>query len=105
MASFGKAGDDLVGYVCAEVYAQGKGQVVSTDDISELFAACQLILLQPLLQKLFPSLQQYGTGELERFKVIEFTLFEQDSEVLQDGGKPTGWGRSCLERFNNLICS
>lgn len=43
-----------------------------------------LVLLQPLLQKLLPALLQDGAGELERLKVVEFTLLKQDTEVLED---------------------
>ena len=38
----GEAGDDLVGDVRAQVDAEGESEVVKTNDITELFAACEL---------------------------------------------------------------
>ena len=37
--------------------------------------------------------------------MIEFTLLEQDAEVLQDGGKTTRGCRRLLERLDDLVGS
>lgn len=42
-----------------------------------------LILLQPLLQQLLASLLQHGPAQLQRLKLVELALVQQDPEVLE----------------------
>ena len=59
------------------------------------------IFLEPLLQKLLPSLLKDWPRKLERFKVIQLALLQQNPKVLQDWRKPTRNSRSLFKRFDN----
>ena len=61
-----------------------------------------LVLLQPFLEELLSSLLQDRTSKLNGFKMIEFTLLEEDAEVLKNGGQTARRGGSRLEGFNDL---
>ena len=61
-----------------------------------------LVLLQPLLKQLLPSLLQDGARQFDGFEVVELPLLEQDAEVLQDRRQPSWRCRRCLEGLDDL---
>jgi hypothetical protein len=64
-----------------------------------------LVLLEPFLEKLFPSLNQDGSGQLQTLALVEFTTLEEDTEVLKDRGELSRLNRSSLEHFDSLRSS
>lgn len=56
-----------------------------------------LVLLQPLLQQLLAPLLQNGPAELQRLKLIELALIQQDSKVLEQRRGLARLGRNALE--------
>ena len=83
LSGLGEALDDLVGHVSPQVDGEGEGGVGRLDQVAELLAALQLVLLQPLLQQLLPALGQDWPAELEGLVLVELALVQQDPEVLQ----------------------
>jgi hypothetical protein len=61
-----------------------------------------LVLLQPFLQELLPTLLKDWARKFNRLEMIELPLLKEDTEVLQDGRQTTRrcWG--CLERLDDL---
>ncbi len=90
LAGLSEASDDLVRDIGAEVDGEREGHVERTNNIAELLAASQLVLLQPLLEQLLATLLQNRARKLQRFELVELALLKQDAEVLQDGGQPAG---------------
>ena len=64
-----------------------------------------LVLFQPLLQKLLPTLLEDGTSELQRLEMIQFAFFEEDTKILQNRREPTRRCRGLLEGFDDLNCA
>ena len=52
-----------------------------------LLAALQLVLLQPLLQQLLPTLSQDWPAELEGLILVELALVQPDHEILESSGE------------------
>jgi hypothetical protein len=44
-----------------------------------------LVLLQPFLEQLFASLLKNRSRELDRLEFVELALFEEDTEILENG--------------------
>lgn len=65
--------------------------------ISPATSSTYLVLLQPFLQKLFAALLEDGSAQLQRLKLVELALVQQDSEILQKWGCLAGLGRDALE--------
>ncbi len=102
LTGLGKAGDDLVGHVGAEVDAEGEVHVVLADNVTELLAALDLALLEPLFEQVLSTLVEHGTSELERLELVERALFEENAKVLQDGRRVPGWLGTCLNC--SMVC-
>lgn len=122
LAGLSEACNDLVRNICTQVNAERQRQVVQPDDVTELFAASQLhrlvsessnklksaaylVLLEPFLQKLFASLLQNGSSELNRLQMVELSFLQKNTEILKDGREAAWWCRGLLERFNDLGCT
>ena len=74
LSSLGEALYHLAGDVGAQVHAQGQSGVRRFDEVPELFGALQLVLLEPLLQELFPALLQYRPAQLQRLELVQLAL-------------------------------
>jgi len=64
-----------------------------------------LVLLQPLLQKLLPSLSQHWPRELQRLDPVQLSLLEKDTEVLQNRRKGSRRDGDVLELLDRLRSS
>ena len=93
LAGLGEALDHLVGNIGPQVDGEGEGGVGGLDEVAQLLAALQLVLLEPLLQELLPALGQDGPAELQGLVLVELTLVQQDTEILQQWGGLAGLGR------------
>lgn len=78
-------GRGYCGCVCVEI------------TISTATSSTYLVLLQPFLQKLFAALLKDGSAQLQRLKLVELALVQQDPEILQQRGCLAGLGRDALE--------
>lgn len=56
-----------------------------------------LVFLQPFLQELFAALLQDGPAKLQRLKLVQLALVQQNPKVLQQGRSLTRLGRNTLE--------
>lgn len=56
-----------------------------------------LVLLQPFFQQLLAALLEDRPAELQRLKLIELALVQQDSKVLQERRGLARLGRNALE--------
>lgn len=65
--------------------------------ISPATSSTYLVLLQPFLQKLFAALLKDGSAQLQRLKLVELALVQQDPEILQEWGCLAGLSRDALE--------
>lgn len=63
-----------------------------------------LVLLQPFLQQLLAALLQDRPAQLQRLKLVELTLVQQNTKVLQQWGGLTWLSWDALELTNGL-CS
>ncbi len=105
LTRLGEAGNDLVGNVGTKVDTEGQVHVVLADNVTELLAAFDLALLEPLLEQVLATLVKNGTGKLERLELVERTLLEEDTKVLEDGRKSAGLVRDLLELLDGLSSS
>lgn len=61
-----------------------------------------LVLLQPFLQQLLAPLLEDRPAELQRLKLIELALIQQDSKVLEQRGGLARLGRNALEATDGV---
>ena len=61
-----------------------------------------LILLEPLLQQLLASLLEHGPAQLQRLKLVELALVQEDAKILEKGRGLAGLGRDPLELPDGL---
>lgn len=66
--------DHLAGHVGPQVDRECQGGVCLLDQISQLLRALQLVLLQPLLHQVLPSLLQHRTAQLKTLVLVQLTL-------------------------------
>jgi hypothetical protein len=103
LTRLGEASDDLVRNIGSEIDTESEGHVVEPNNISELFAACNLqknmshliqactttdsylVFFQPPLQELLPALLKHGARKFDGLEMIELAFLEKDTEVLQNG--------------------
>uniref|UniRef100_A0A1B0F0L0 Clathrin heavy chain linker core motif domain-containing protein n=1 Tax=Phlebotomus papatasi TaxID=29031 RepID=A0A1B0F0L0_PHLPP len=97
LTRFGKALNNLVGDICAQIDGQSKGQIGGFDQITQFLTTFQFLLLQPLLTQLLPTLQQNRTTQFKRFVLVQLALIQQNSEILQK------WRRRCTSRSLHLL--
>lgn len=83
LAGLGEALYHFVGNVGSEVDAESEGRIDLFDEVTQLFAALQLVLLQPLLKQLLATLYEYRATQFEGFVFVQLTLVEKDTEVLE----------------------
>lgn len=69
-----------------------------------LIQQAYLVLLQPFLQQLLAALLQDRPAQLQRLKLVELTLVQQNPKVLQQWGGLTWLSWDALELTNGL-CS
>lgn len=64
-----------------------------------------LVLLQPFLQQLLATLLQDGPAQLQRLKLVELTLVQQNAEVLQQWGGLARLSWDALKLTDCLRCT
>lgn len=67
-----------------------------------LIQQAYLVLLQPFLQQLLAALLQDRPAQLQRLKLVELTLVQQNTKVLQQWGGLTWLSWDALELPNGL---
>lgn len=70
--------------------------------ITKLFGACELVLLQPLLQQVLLILLQHGPHELYGLNSIELPYLKESRKVLQQRAWLPLHCRQCLEASNRV---
>ena len=117
LAGLSEARDDHTQDIGTQVSAKGESHIVEANNVARCSptrigvwsaklkfcdGCSHLVLLQPLLEELFPALLQDRTSKFNRLKMIEFTLLEENAEVLKNGRQASRGGGSSLKRLNDL---
>ena len=102
LTRLGETLDHFVGNVGPKVDGQSQGGVGRLDQVTQLLPALQLILLEPLLQKLLPSLGQDGATQLQALELVELALVQKNAEILQQGRRLAGLGGDLTNGVKNI---
>ena len=71
-------------------------------NITQLFAALDLVFFEPLFEQVLAPLRQDRLGKLQRLVLVQRTTFEEHAKVLQDGRERTRLTRHLLQLLNHL---
>ena len=84
LARLHEALHDLERHDGAQVHAERERRVDGLDEVAELLARLQLLLLEPLLEQLLLALLNHGLAQLDRLVLVQLALVEQNAEVLEE---------------------
>ena len=70
LARLSETSHDLVGDIRAQVHTQGQTHVLHAHDITQLFAALDLVFFEPLLEQVLAPLRQDRLGKLQRLVLV-----------------------------------
>mmetsp|Transcript_15000 Transcript_15000/g.32474 ORF Transcript_15000/g.32474 Transcript_15000/m.32474 type:complete len:358 (+) Transcript_15000:3542-4615(+) len=94
--------DSLGMTLAPQIHTQSHCSIVRHDQITQRLGAMKLIILQPLLHQLRPSLLQHRLGQLNTLLLIQLDILQQGREVLKHGLRSTRLCRNLLESRNRL---
>mmetsp|Transcript_10654 Transcript_10654/g.12937 ORF Transcript_10654/g.12937 Transcript_10654/m.12937 type:complete len:272 (-) Transcript_10654:1137-1952(-) len=94
--------DCLLRNFSTEVDGKSHVHINGSNEITKLFTAVKLILLEPFLEELSLSLLQDWTSKLNRFELVQLATFKKNTEVLENWLRLSRLSRDSLETRDGI---